>query len=354
MAFLPQAKTDEEIRKLTISNLKKAYSSLAEVYNKIIDGDLIRCDCCGEFLARSNNFYKSNDNVLGIYPTCKKCILQKVEQRNKKNDKPNETKESVMEQLHKMNLPYIDSLYESCCKSVKDEVNEKNRSSPFLQMVTILQSLPQYKGLKWKDSELPDDVNNNDEYEVKENQKIIKKAKKRFGLGYTNEDYMFLWNEFEDWIAKYECNTKAQESIFERLAFKKWEIMKATKNGQPTKDLDRTYQDLLSSINILPRQQSSNGLSDSLTFGQLIEKWEAEDPIPAPDPELADVDNIGQKLRVFFSGHLSKALGLNTSYSKEYDEYMSQYTVQKPEYNGVEENKDKNIYTKLFGSDGSE
>lgn len=353
MAFLPQAKTDEEIRKLTISNLKKAYSSLAEVYNKIIDGDLIRCDCCGEFLARTNNFYKSNDNVLGIYPTCKKCILQKVEQRNKKNDKTNETKESVMEQLHKMNLPYIDSLYESCCKSVKDEVNEKNRSSPFLQMVTILQSLPQYKGLKWKDSELPDGViNDDDEYEVKENQKIIKKAKKRFGPGYSNEDYMFLENEYQDWVTRYECETKTQEIIFQRIAFKTWEIMKATRNGQPTKDLDASLQSLLSSGDLLPRQDKNNSASDSLTFGQLIDKWENELPVPEPTDEFKDVDRIGLLIDVFFKGHLAKMMGLKNAFSRTYENFMKKYTVNKPEYD--EDTDSEILFDQIFGKQGEE
>lgn len=86
---------------------------------------------------------------------------------------------------------------------------------------------------------------------------------------------MFLENEYQDWITRYECNTKAQETIFERLAFKKWEINKATKAGQNTKDLDKTYTDLLASINILPRQNADNGLDSSLTFGQLIEQWES-------------------------------------------------------------------------------
>ena len=42
---------------------------------------------------------------------------------------------------------------------------------------------------------------------------------------YKEEDYIFLENEYQDWITRYECNTKAQESIFERLSFKKWEAL---------------------------------------------------------------------------------------------------------------------------------
>lgn len=354
MAFLKQAKTEDEIKKLTVAGVKKSYNELALDYNKLINLDYIYCPQCNDFITR-NNFYKSNDTPSGINHTgCKKCLLKSATDYDKKNGIYKDNKQKAKKTLMLMDLPFIEDVYDAALADVTNAVNEKNRGTAWQQYMVMIQSLPQYRGLHWENSEFKVNSEYDDEYEVKENQKIIKKAKKRFGLGYSNEDYMFLWNEFEDWIAKYECNTKAQESIFERLAFKKWEIMKATKNGQPTKDLDRTYQDLLSSINILPRQQSSNGLSDSLTFGQLIEKWESEEPIPMPDPELEDVDNIGKKLRVFFSGHLSKALNLNTSYSKEYDEYMSQYTVQKPEYSGVEENKDKNIYTKLFGSDGSE
>lgn len=354
MAFMKQALTESDVKKLTVAGVKKAYIELAKDYNKLLEQDVILCPKCNKFKARSN-FYQNKNYDAGFFPICKECLLQMATDKNK-DGTYKDNKEKAKNTLRIMDLPFIESVYDNAINDVTNAVNEKNRGTAWQQWMVMLSSLPNWKGKTWKDSEFKDNSEYDDEYEVKENQKIIKKAKKRFGMGssLSNEDYIFLWNEFEDWLAKYECNTKAQESIFERLAFKKLEIMKATKNGQPTKDLDRTYQDLLGSINILPRQQSSNGLSDSLTFGQLIEKWEAEEPIPRPDPELEDVDNIGKKLRVFFSGHLSKALGLNTSYSKEYDEYMSQYTVQKPEYNGVEENKDKNIYTKLFGSDGSE
>lgn len=355
MAFMKQAKTEDEVRKLTLSGLKKSYNELAKDYNKLIEQDVVLCPKCNTFKARSN-FYLNKDYDSEFFPICKDCLMKMSTDFDKKTNTYKDNKEKAKHTLMLMDRPFIEEVYDNAVADITNATNEKNRSTAWVQYITMINSLPNWRGLHFKDSEYKDKSEYDDEYEVKENQKIIKKAKKRFGMGnaLSNEDYIFLWQEFEDWIAKYECNTKAQESIFERLAFKKLEIMKATKNGQPTKDLDRTYQDLLSSINILPRQQSSNSLSDSLTFGQLIEKWEAEDPIPAPDPELDDVDNIGQKLRVFFSGHLSKALGLNTSYLKEYDEYMSQYTVQKPEYSGVEENKDKNIYTKLFGSDGSE
>jgi len=38
-------------------------------------------------------------------------LMQMVEQRNKKNDEPNETKESVQKVLQMMDKPYVDSFY---------------------------------------------------------------------------------------------------------------------------------------------------------------------------------------------------------------------------------------------------
>ena len=195
MAFMKQAKTEEEIKKLTLSGIKKAYNELASDYNKLIETDYIICPVCGQPITR-NNYYTDKRFAIGVFPQCKKCILAEVEQRNKKNDKPNETKESVKKMLQKMDLPYIDSLYESCCKSVADEVNEKNKKSPFLMYLVPIKSLPQYKDKTYANSE-HEIGSTTEEDEIKENARTIKNGKKRFGLGFSNEDYMFLENEYQ-------------------------------------------------------------------------------------------------------------------------------------------------------------
>ena len=346
MAFMRQAKTEEEIKKLTVAGVKRAYNELASDYNKLIEQEYIICPACGEPISR-NNYYTDKKYAIGVYPECKKCILAEVEQRKNKNDKPNETKESVKKMLKKMELPYIDSLYESCCKSVADEVNEKNRKSPFLAYLVPIKSLPQYKNKTWEDSEFELGVVTEDE-ETKINAKTIKNGKKRFGLGLSNEDYMFLENQYQDWITRYECSTKTQEEIFERLSFKKWEINKATKSGQSTKDLDKTYQELMTTANIAPRQTSMDAMSDAQTFGTLIQKYEETRPLPDIDPELQDVDKIGLYIEAFFKGHASKMLGLKNRFSNIYEKVMERYTVKPPEYD--EETDSEILFEKIFGS----
>jgi hypothetical protein len=209
----------------------------------------------------------------------------------------------------------------------------------------MVQSLPNWRGMKWKDSEIEVIT---EEEDTKINAKTIKNGKKRFGGGYSNEDLMFLENEYQDWITRYECNTKAQESIFERLSFKKWEINKATKSGQPTKDLDKTYQELLATANITPRQAGSDNISDAQTFGTLIQKYEETRPLPEIDPELQDVDKIGLYIDVFFKGHASKMLGLKNNFTHIYEKFMSKFTVTKPQYDDEEDSED--IFNRVFGS----
>ena len=67
MANLRQAKTDAELRTMTITNVKKAYSNLAEDYNRLLDLEFIYCPHCGKWKSiKASNFYSSNETVDGI------------------------------------------------------------------------------------------------------------------------------------------------------------------------------------------------------------------------------------------------------------------------------------------------
>lgn len=345
MAFLKQAKTEDEIKKLTVSSVKKAYNDLAKDYTKIIEGDFAYCHKCNEHIARGN-FYTSDEYASGLFPICKKCLMKMATDYDKKTNTYTDNREKTIETLHYMNLPFFDDLYTSCLSSVNAEVNEKNRSTAWQQMITILKSLPQYKGKTWKDSDI--EIESGTGNEINENSKIVKRAKKRFGPGYTNEDYVFLENEYQDWITRYECSSKAQEESFERLSFKKWEIRNATKKGLPTKDLDKTYQEWLGTANIQPRQSSGDSNTDAQTFGTLIQKYEETRPLPEIDPELEDVDKIGLYIDVFFKGHACKMLGLKNTFSHIYDKFIKKYTVEKPQYD--EDEDSETIFEKVFGS----
>lgn len=347
MARLKQAKSPDEVKRLGVGAVRQAYNDIAEDYNRIIDGDVLLCPKCREFLKAETSFYFDKTYATNRFPICKRCLLAIVEQREKKTDEPNETKESVQYVLHMMNKPYIDNFYEDCIKGARDNVKERNRTSPFATYITAIQSLPNWKGLTWKDSELGDEGDSTAKKRLprKEIQKI-------FGSGFSNEDYLYLQDQYDDWRSRTQVDSKSQETYIVRICFKLLDIWKAQRAGKDTKALDTTLNDLMNAANLQPKQNVSNAATDSLTFGQLIEKWENEKPIPEPDDDFKDVNSIGKLLRVYFSGHLAKSLGLKNAYSKEYEEEIEKYTVTKPEFE--DEGNSSEIYEHLFGSEGGE
>ena len=348
MADLKQAKTPKDISRLGVTNLREEYNKLAIDYNRIVDRDVLLCPSCGNWIKAETGYYADKRYVTNRFPVCKRCIMKMVEQRNSDKDEPNETKESVQKVLQFMDRVYDDEFYEECIKGAADGVKEKNRSSPFATYITATGSLPQWKGKTWKDSDFGESLDSVDQQEVKLNQKTLKNAKKRFGSGYTNEEYMLLDNEYSDWVTRYECNTKAQEEVFENLSLIKLLKQRALLKGLPTKDLDKQQQDWLDTGKLKPKQNSLDAMSDAQVMGTLIQKWEETRPLPEIDPELQDVDKIGLYIDAFFRGHTSKMRGLKNAFSHIYERVIGKYTVTSPQYDADEDSE--YIFEKVFGS----
>lgn len=346
MANLKPALTPEEVKKAGVSNIRTAYNDLAVNYTRILDRDLLLCPSCGNFISAETGFYFDKNYATNRYPICKRCLIKIVEQRKTDKDEPNETKESVQKVLQMMDRIYDDNFYNECVKGALDNVKEKNRNSPFATYITAIQSLPNWKGKTWKDSDFGETAI--DQTEINENSRILKNARKRFGTDYRPEELVWLENEYQDWITRYECNTKAQEEIYKNLSTNRLERKQAVKEGKPTKEIDKTFQELLATQNIQPRQTGMDTLAEAQTFGTLLQKYEDTRPLPEIDPELQDVDKIGLYFDVFFRGHTLKMLGLKNTFTNIYEKIMKKYTVTKPEYN--EEEDSEAIFEKVFGS----
>lgn len=156
-----------------------------------------------------------------------------------------------------------------------------------------------------------------------------------FGFGYKPEDYIWLESQYNDWISRHECKTKAQEEIFKNLSLIQLQIQNINEDGKNGKGYDKlisSYNALMTSANIKPVQTQDNALTDHNTFGTLIQKWENEKPIPEPDPEFEDVDGIREYISTWFFGHLCKMVGVKNKYSAKYEKAIEEYNVKPPEY----------------------
>ena len=349
MAHLKQAKTEDEIKSLTIAKVKKEYNTLASDYNKLINLDYVYCPHCGEWKS-AYSFYTSNKTRSGIeHFGCKACILDMCTDYDKKTGIRTDNREKTIETFRKLDWVFVENDYNGQLQSLSEVTGEKIRSTAVQQLIVMIRSLPQYRGKSFSNSEFNvSDLEYNTEENTKIVQKTIKSAKKRFGSDYSNEDLMFLENEYQDWITRYECNTKAQEEVFQSLSILKLSKRNALKKGLSTKEIDKTYQEWLDTGNLKPKQNTLDTFSDAQTFGTLIQKYEETRPLPEIDKDLEDVDKIGLYIDTFYRGHACKMLNIPNAFSHLYEKVMNKYIVKPPEYN--DETDSEILFEKIFGS----
>lgn len=140
----------EDVSKMTVGQCRAAYRRLTAEYNKLKEGAY--CHECGQFKSK-DKFYKSIKTTSGFIPVCKECLYRIGTGYNERSKKTHETRETVIEAMKKADLPFLDDLYTNCCNAITNEASGKKRGTGYSQMITCLQSLPQYYGMSYEDSD---------------------------------------------------------------------------------------------------------------------------------------------------------------------------------------------------------
>ena len=314
------------------------------------------CTCCGKrYTKQKGNFPFSNSPLFaangGHATICKTC-LDKYFYTLTEFYSGNEEK-AVERCCQLFDWYYADDILASCRRISAD----RSRIGAYPSKM----QLPQYKqrGITYLDTiKERASVNINDAEDLLEAKdgladlKVRKKTITMFGMGYSMEQYKFLQEQYDDWTARCEAKTKAQEELFKNLCIAQLNIQIAQQTGGKVKDAMDTFQSLLGSANLKPAQNNDSAFADSQSFGTLIKKFEEERPIPDPDPEWKDVDGIARYITVYFLGHLCKMIGIKNNYARMYEEEMAKYRVEKPQYQG----DDEALFDAVFGGakNGSE
>lgn len=319
----------------------------------IINATVLNCLYCGEKYS-INDFYDSDSEFFNTYiklPYCKGCI-EKLYQKFLKDyenlgyDNPDR---KAMERLCMgFDLYYDDNVFSAAMKKKDTSYKDTPVTGLYFKQVKLCQ----YRDKNY-DTTLRQKTVSKESLEIKEFDKteetnMIEDAKRFFGTGFSESDYLFLQEQYEDWTTRHECETKSQEEIFKQLCFTQLQLLKAQRANEDTKDLNATFLKQLEVAKLQPKQNSNEANSNAQTLGTLIDKWENTRPIPEIDEDLKDVDKIGLYLDVFFRGHLAKMMGLKNAFSNLYSKFMKKYTVEKPEYNDDEDNEA--LFDAIFGN----
>ena len=300
----------------------------------------------------SDDFYGS-DSILyksiGKIPYCKECIdnfYQTYLKEYKVLKYDNVERKAIERICMAFDVYYSDKVFDNAVKD-SEKTGATYIASYFKQV-----KLYQYRKKNYNTT-IDDKINafKNGESlivaDVEQNEDIIA-ATKFFGTGFTDDDYIFLYEQYTDWTTRHECETKSQEEIFKQLCFTQLELLKKTRAKEDTKDLNATFLKQLEAAKLQPKQNKGETVSEAQTFGTLIDKWENTRPLPEIDESLKDVDRIGLYIDVFFRGHLAKMMGLKNGLSNLYTNFIKKYTVSKPEYDDDESSEA--LFDAIFGN----
>ncbi len=308
------------------------------------------CTCCGKsWNGREKYFGKSKSPLFrgndGFVPICKMCVdryfITLV-------DFFSGNEEKAIDRFCQIFDWYYDEI---AVEATKKTPLNRTRISAYPSKLNLAQSqtgVTYLDTIKDRNTETLNSLEELSEAKELKGVKVTQKTMKFWGAGFSESDYQYLNDKYDEWTTRHECNTKAQESLFQKIALLELKIMKATQTGEKLEGLISAYNTLLGSANVKPVQNNDGSLAEDNTFGTLIQRWENEQPIPEPDPEWKDVDGIRKYISVWFLGHLCKMMGVNNTYSKMYEEEIRRLSVEPPSYS---EDEVASEYDSLFGDD---
>ena len=140
----------EDFKGLTLAQLKKEYTKLADAYKKIKDGAY--CHHCGKFLPKPS-FYMDIHNASGLTNCCKACSFMAATNYNEKTKEVNVTRESIISACKMLDKPFVENLYESGIAEVNNEASGKVKTNIWTSYIKNVQSLTQYYGMQYCDSD---------------------------------------------------------------------------------------------------------------------------------------------------------------------------------------------------------
>ena len=278
-----------------------------------------RCTACGEdkrpaidfYLSRSK-LYKFND---GRMPICKECLS------------------SLFKELNAKYSDEVKALYHLCMLFDiyfdRDLVEKSSANNNFSDEDNLLKSymknvnsLNQYK---FKDSMSSDCVvlddslleNKKEEVEdIYEERKMTPELKKlclkRWGSGYSDEDYIYLEDNYAEFYEAYAHDTPAERMLLMNITKTLLEGEKSRKSGDKKgyENMLKLVSSMLTDAAIKPSQKKTMGDEVGECFGVFIENLEKNEPVNEAIDDFADVDNIGKLIDRQFVKNFAKVFGL--------------------------------------------
>ena len=278
------------------------------------------CTACGEEKAPNAGFYLSRSKLYkfndGRMPICKECLSKLFKELQAKYsdevkalyhlcmlfdiyfDKDLVTKSSNME-----NFSDEDNLLKSYMKNVNSLNQYKFKDSMSSDCIVLDDNL-----IKEEKENIEEDI-----YEEREMTPELKKlCLKRWGSGYSDEDYLYLEDNYAEFYEAYAHDTPAERMLLMNITKTLLEGEKSRKSGDKKgyENMLKLVSSMLTDAAIKPSQKKTMGDEVGECFGVFIENLEKNEPVNEAIDEFADVDNIGKLIDRQFVKNFAKVFGL--------------------------------------------
>lgn len=181
-------------------------------------------------------------------------------------------------------------------------------------------------------------------FDENESQNLIDDAIIQYwGTGFTPSMYIELENRRNYWMSQYPSGTvlnPGEEGILRQICNLEISINQDRAAGRPIEKSVNALNTLFGSMNIKPSQKRDTE-ENYIPFGVEIARFEDGDPIPEPDEKFKDVDGMRHNILTWFLGSLCKTAGIKNEYSQMFEDEISKYTVERPNYNNSDDDIDK-------------
>lgn len=302
--------------------------SKKSVINKEVK--IYECTCCGKE-KKETDYYLSEsflNKARGRLPICKDCI---GELYISIFSITNSDKVTMFRLCRKLDIPFIHSLFDIAVK----ESNRKGWDiyKVYFQKMNSLGKANNYSGT-FDDGEDLDEKGNREsnnvegiEQDLMSDFEITTDMVLKWGTGLPIEDYWFLENKYSEYDTEYTLDSMNLRDYIREACFIHLTKEKKRKNGESVKAELDMLDKLHGSCNLKPNQETGMNSIEQATFGTLIKRWENEHPIPEPDPLWKDVNNIKKYVSAYYTGHMSKLVGIDAGVTQEYIDELNKYTV---------------------------
>lgn len=313
------------------------------------------CSRCGKiykrqkanFPASQSSLYKGNGGYLTI---CNTCIDELF---NHYKDALGDEPEAIRRICLKFDVYWTPDIYAM--------LNKASTSQSRVRAYISKTNLYQHIGKTYDDtideeyaSEVAEKERKREDYEaslvktiepVVEEEKIVVEEDiiNYWGTGLPPERYIELENRRKYWMKQYPVGTvlsPGEEGILRQICNMEISINQDSAAGKSVEKSVNALNTLFGSMNIKPSQKNETD-ENYIPFGVEIARFEDEAPIPEPDEDFKDVDGIRHKILSWFLGPLCKTAGIKNLYSDIYDEELSKYTVERPQYDDSEDDDEE-------------